>query len=43
MTKPTVRSMKKEEYKIMVKEHLKQSSRDIERGRLVEIYKDAKV
>ena len=37
------RSMKKEEYKDMVKEHLKQSAREIERGRVVEICEDAKV
>ena len=37
------RSMKKEEYKTMVKEHLKQSAREIDMGRLVEIWEDAKV
>ena len=37
------RSMKKEEYKTMVKEHLKQSARDIDRVRVVEICEDAKV
>ena len=35
--------MEKEEYKNLVKEHLKQSSRGIERGRVVEICEDAKV
>ena len=35
--------MRKEKYKAMVKEQLKQSSRDIERGRATEIIEDAKV
>ena len=35
--------MKKEEYKIMVKEHLKYLERYIERVRVVEICGDAKV
>ena len=37
------RSMKKQEVKTMVKEHLKQSSREIERGRVTEIFQGAKV
>ena len=37
------RSMKKQEYKTMVKEHLKKSAREIERGRVTEIFGDAKV
>ena len=37
------RSMKKEEYKTMVKENLKKSSREIEKGRVVEICEDSKV
>ena len=37
------RSMKKKEYKTMVKEHLKKSAREIERGRVVEICEDEKV
>ena len=36
-------SMEKDEYKNLVKEHLKQSAREIERGRVVEICEDAKV
>ena len=35
--------MKKEEYKTMVKEYLKKSAREIDRGRVVEICEDAKV
>ena len=37
------RSTRKEKYKAMLKEQLKKSSRDIERGRAAEIFKDAKV
>ena len=37
------RRMRKYKYKIMVKENLKQSARDIERGRVTEIFEDAKV
>ena len=36
-------SMEKDEYKNLVKEHLKQSAREIERGIVVEICEDAKV
>ena len=38
-----IRSMKKEEYKTMVKEHLNKSVIEIERGRVTEIFDDAKV
>ena len=37
------RIMNREEYKTTVKEHLNQSAREIERGRVVEICEDAKV
>ena len=37
------RSIKKEEYKTIVKEYLQQSAREIERGRVVEICEYAKV
>ena len=37
------RSMKKEEYKTMVTEHLKQSERNMDKGRVTEIFEDAKI
>ena len=36
-------SMERDEYKNLVKEHLKKSAREIERGRVVEICEDAKL
>ena len=36
-------SMRKEKYKTMVKEHLKQSAREMDRGRVTEIFENAKV
>ena len=35
--------MRKEKYYNIVEEHLKQSSREIERGRVTEIFQDAKL
>ena len=43
LTKLTCLNIRNEKYKTMLKEHLKQSARDIERVRVTEIFEDAKV